>query len=159
MLRWVIAGSSLITLLAFYEVSNAQVRNIAPYIGASGSLGFMGDPLGGGWGIEGGVRFFSFYTGLEDGAYYAIPVVTQAYTAPPTSAKYVGIHAGILSDSSTLVGIVVLQGHKVWNSFDSTNTFWDFGIDIKHSLSESHIYIAFALSYQRGLKLGLGYMF
>ena len=156
MLRSVIVGSSIIALLAIYGVSNAQVRNIAPYLGASGSFGH-----GFGWGIEGGARFFSFYAGLEDGAYYDIPHVSQREFGPPSpsSAKYVGIHAGILSDSSTLIGIVVLQSHKVWDSFDSTNTFWDFGIDIKHSLTESHIYFAFALSYWRGVKFGLGYMF
>ncbi|MFI5200847.1 MAG: hypothetical protein ACHQNE_00485 [Candidatus Kapaibacterium sp.] len=148
-----------ICLVTLGSASYAQVRNIAPYLGASGSLGFIDSPLGYGWGIEGGVRFFSFYAGLEDGAYYAIPVVSQTYSAPPSSVKYMGIHAGILNDSSTLIGIVVLQSHKVWDSFDSTNTFWDFGIDVKHSLSESHIYIAFALSYRRLLKLGLGYMF
>ena len=155
MLRSVIAGSSIIALLLIHDVSNAQVRNIAPYVGASGSLGH-----GIGWGIEGGARFFSFYAGLEDGIYYNPPIfVTQSYgPGPYTYAKYVGIHAGIMTDSLS-IGIVVLQGHQVWCSFDSTHTFWDFGLDVKHRLTDSHIYIAFALTYQRGLKLGLGYMF
>ncbi len=160
MLRTLTFGAMLIALIVIYGVSYGQSRNVAPYVGASGSF----IPIYFGWDLEAGLRFSSFYGGIEYGAYYAIPAVRTddplpGSVPPASSVRYVGIQAGVLDDSSTLIGIVVLQSHKVWNSFDSTNTFWDFGIDLKHSLAESHIYLALALTYRRGIKAGIGYMF
>jgi hypothetical protein len=169
MLRSVIAGSSLIALLAFYEVSNAQVRNTAPYLGGSVSAG----PGGLGWGIEAGLRFFPFYAGLEYGVYYLWPTSSSSSfpafgsIPPPTaisSAQYGGIHAGYIMSDSLFVGIVVLLSSQIWDTPDSVEavisrkTIWDFGVDLKSAV-DKHLYLAFALTYRRGLKAGLGFMF
>jgi hypothetical protein len=175
MLRFVIAGSSLITLFAICDVSNAQVGNIAPYIGASGSLGTIDHTLNYGWGIEGGARFFPFYGGLEYGVYYKFPTAMTTdpvvgQVPPPvaiSSAQYVGIHAGYVMSDSTLIGIVVLRSYQLWDTPDSseegvisTQSFWDFGVDIRYAgIDNGHMYLAFAFTFRRGLKAGLGYMF
>ncbi len=171
MLRLVIAGWYLIALIAISEVSNAQLRNSAPYLGGSVSAG----PGGVGWGIEAGLRFYPFYAGLEYGVYYLWPTSSStSFPAfgsipPPTaisSAQYGGIHAGYIMSDSIFVGIVVLLSSQIWdtpNSVEaviSTKTFWDFGPDVRYAgIDNGHMYLAFALTYRRGLKLGLGYMF
>ncbi len=102
MLRLVIVGSSIIALLTITGVGFAQVRNIAPYFGASGIAG----PGGLGWGIEAGLRFHAFYAGLEGGAYSPLSTVNTGADVPigeipapfvNSGQQFLGIHAGMLS--------------------------------------------------------------
>jgi len=168
MLRSVIAGLFLIGLLAIYDVSNAQVRNIVPYLGASGSVG----PGGFGWGLEAGIRFFTFYTGIEEGAYTPLPRTGEpviGHIPDPwiVSVQFWGVHAGYVFRVFTYLGIVVLRNSEQWNVpkgdtsyMVTTRNNFDFGPDFRYSgLADGHLYLAFALTYRRGLKAGLGYMF
>ncbi len=172
MLRYLLISFIVaICIVNYGSVSDAQVRNIAPYLGASGSAG----PGGLGWGIEAGLRFFPFYAGLEYGVYYLWPTSSSTdpiigQIPPPfaiSSVQYGGIHAGYVMSDSAFIGIVVLRNYQLWETptssedgVTSTKTFLDFGLDIRFPIiHDRNIYLAFALTYRRGLKLGLDYMF
>lgn len=174
MLKSIIAGSSIIAFLIISDVSNAQTRNIAPYIGASGSLGSIDNTDFYGWGIEAGLRFFSFYAGLEGGAYSPVPythttdpIIGQTPAPFAISGQFWGLHAGYVFRDFTYLGIVVLKSYEMWETptsefigYSSTRNYFDFGPDFRYSgLADGHLYLALALTYRRGLKAGLGYMF
>ena len=165
----------IITSMAFsFNLSYSQERVIIPYFGGSANIG----PSGYGWGIEAGMDFKDLYIGLEYGIYYPLPVVqnsdiiTDSSTPAlanysSSSAQYVGIHLGLIIHNSLSVGIVIIKSYQLWGFGDLnsgwtniTRTFWDFGPDFRYSgLADGHLYLAFALTYRRGFKAGLGYMF
>lgn len=162
-----------ILLLAMGENCFSQERDIAPYLGISGSLDTNGDP---GWGIEGGISILPFYIGLEYGTYsYRGDKVLNYYPVPghvplpfPVSTEeFFGFHAGYVFSGSFYLGIVFLKSQETWRiattdstSYDELRSYLNIGPDFRYSgLANGHMYLAFALTIRRGLKAGLGYMF
>jgi hypothetical protein len=139
------------------NVVYSQKTDVNPYIGAS--LNFEGvSTLG--WGLDGGLKFKTFYIGIEYGSYgrevnsVLAPVGVTIY---PVYEDFYGIHGGAEVTKILSLGLVCL--FSISHHYDgSTTPHFDAGPDVR---LDTRIGLIFGVAYslRRGANAGINFLF